>query len=142
MNTESSGKKNMITEKVMVFGTFDHLHRGHLNFFKQAKHHGGYLIVVIARDRTVREVKGRLPKYSEKERAKFVMDSGHADEVILGQLGNKLKIIEKHQPDIICLGYDQKNFTDGLDKFRKIEIIRLKSYKPEIFKSSKLKSNV
>jgi FAD synthetase len=126
-------------KKVMVFGTFDHLHAGHLDFFKQAKDHGGYLIVVIARDRTVREVKGRLPKYSEKERAKFVMNSGHADKVVLGQLGNKYGVIEKHEPDIICLGYDQNNFTDGLDNFKNTKIIRLKSYKPEIFKSSKLK---
>ena len=57
---------------VMVFGTFDILHPGHINFFKQAKKYGN-LIAVIARDRTVKQVKGRLPKYSEKQRLKAIL---------------------------------------------------------------------
>ena len=39
----------------MVFGTFDGLHKGHLNFFKQAKKlaQKSFLIVSIARDLNV-----------------------------------------------------------------------------------------
>jgi len=58
--------------KVLVFGTFDILHKGHLNFFKQAREHGDYLIAVVARDRTVKEIKGKPPIESEKERLKNV----------------------------------------------------------------------
>ena len=56
--------------KVMVFGTFDILHPGHLNFFKQAREFGNFLIAVIARDKTVLKIKGRLPKNNEKKRLK------------------------------------------------------------------------
>ena len=34
-------------KRVICFGTFDHLHPGHLNYFQQAKELGDYLIVVI-----------------------------------------------------------------------------------------------
>ncbi|MCH9030625.1 MAG: adenylyltransferase/cytidyltransferase family protein [Bacteroidetes bacterium] len=53
---------------VMIFGTFDILHKGHLNLFDQAKKHGDFLIAVIARDKTVVKVKDREPKHNEKER--------------------------------------------------------------------------
>jgi FAD synthetase len=137
-------RRNVKNLKVMVFGTFDRLHEGHLDFFRKAKRQGEYLIVVIARNRTVREVKGRAPKYSEKERAKFVKNSGAADKVVMGHLKNKMKVIEKYNPDIICLGYDQTSFTESLGSFLrlkkfKVKIKRLKPFKPEIYKSSKIK---
>lgn len=44
-------------KKVLAFGTFDGFHRGHLSFLEQAKSHGNYLIVVVARDKTAEKVK-------------------------------------------------------------------------------------
>lgn len=49
------------------------------------------------------------------------------------------------RPDIICLGYDQKYFIDNLkEKLRQrgldIEIVRIQSFKPSIYKSSKLRN--
>jgi cytidyltransferase-like protein len=45
---------------VMVFGTFDFLHKGHLNFFKQARSlaKNPYLIASVARDYNVKRIKG------------------------------------------------------------------------------------
>ena len=132
--------------KVMVFGTFDIFHKGHENFLRQAKRYGDYLIAVIARDRTVEIVKGKSSRYSEKYRQQRVRDSGLADEVILGRLGNKCAVIEKYRPDVICLGYDQASFVDNLTQFlfssglKNVEVKRLRAYKPKIFKSSKLKN--
>lgn len=120
----------------MVFGTFDLLHKGHLNFFEQAKKQGDYLIVAVARDKTVKRVKGKPPKNSEKQRLKQIKP--HADKAVLGYIKNKHKIIEKYQPDIICLGYDQKFFLEGLKQF-KIPIKKLKAYQPHKYKSSKLR---
>jgi len=131
-------------KRVVVFGTFDVFHPGHMDFLKQAKEYGSDLTVVIARNKTVFKIKGRLPKNSESKRMKKVSDSGLAQEVILGNEGDKYKIIKDLHPDVICLGYDQKFFVDKLrsklDEFGldKTEIIRLKSFKPEIYKSSKL----
>jgi len=132
------------SKRVMVFGTFDILHLGHLNFLKQAKKYGDYLIVVVGRDRTVEKVKGRLPKHNEKERVKQIEKTGLTDKVVLGYLKDHYKIIQEHKPDLICLGYDQNFFADGLPEALKklelkIKIIRLKPYKPQIYKTSKLR---
>ena len=67
-------------KKIMVFGTFDVLHKGHINFFKQAKKHGDHLLVVVARDKTVSLIKGIKPHYDEKERLKSVKK--YVDKVV------------------------------------------------------------
>ena len=132
-------------KRVLVFGTFDILHAGHKNFFKQAKFYGDYLIAIIARDKTDLKVKGKIPKNNEFKRATIVAECGLVDKVILGQVRNKYKIINILKPNIICLGYDQNIFTDDLKlklneyELNKLKIIRLKPYKPEIYKSSKIK---
>lgn len=128
----------------MVFGTFDGVHPGHENFFKQAKEHGDYLIAVVARDKTVEKVKGSRPQYSETERRKMVSNNPYVDLAVLGKYRDKFEIISDHQPDVICLGYDQSSFVENIDsKVKKLglgaKIIRLKPYKPEIYKSSLLK---
>ena len=131
-------------KKVLVFGTFDGLHPGHINFFAQAKKLGGYLVSVVARDVTVKEVKGRLPKRNELLRLKMVKQCELIDEAMLGNFGNPYEIIKKIRPDIIALGYDQTSFTANLESELKkaaipAKIVRLKPYKPENFKSSLIK---
>ncbi len=131
----------------MVFGTFDIFHPGHKNFLEQAREQGDYLIVVVARDKTVLFLKKYQTENNEDLRLKVIKNSVLADSVILGNklnLKNKdnrqFDIIKEHQPDVICLGYDQKFFVDELrNSMKDIEIIKLRSYKPGIYKSSKLK---
>jgi|SRR3989344_6954780 len=128
--------------KILVFGTFDGLHKGHRNFFKQAKKYGDYLVVVVGRDSTVQKTKNRLPKFSEQERLKAVQQDLHVSEARLGNEGNDpYKVIEEVNPDIICLGYDQTHFVDKLElKIKEmglsIEVKRLKAFKPEKYHSS------
>lgn len=131
-------------KKILVFGTFDILHRGHLNFFKQAKKFGDFLIVVVARDKNVRKIKNHLPSNNEKKRLENLRQVKIVNQVVLGYIRDPYKIIEKIQPDMICLGYDQNSFTDNLEKelkARKIacQVFRLKSFKPEKYKSSKIR---
>ncbi len=130
--------------KVIVFGTFGIIHPGHRNFLRQARKHGEYLIVVVARDKTVEKIKKKNVNH-ERKRLKNIKDSWLVDEAILGSLTDKYAAIKKYRPDTICLGHDQKYFIDGLKKeleranLKKTKIIRLKPYKPEIYKTSKLK---
>jgi cytidyltransferase-like protein len=124
-------------KKVMVFGTFDIIHKGHENFFKQGRKYGDYLIAVLARDKTVLEVKNKIPKNNEKIRLKNIKNSGLADKAVLGGLKDKHEVILKYKPDVICLGYDQRFFISGLKNLG-IKIVKLKPFKPEIYKSSKI----
>jgi len=59
-------------KKTLVFGTFDILHPGHEYFLKEAKRHGDQLVVVVARDLTVKQVKKLMPDNNELERLKIV----------------------------------------------------------------------
>jgi len=126
----------------MVFGTFDGLHPGHLNFFKQAKDlaENSFLIVSIARDKNVKRIKGKLPLFSEKERKSLVKKSGLADKIVLGDEKNYLKHILKERPEIIALGYDQKEYVKDLKKKLKkkgleLKIFRLLPYRKNIYKN-------
>lgn len=125
--------------KVMVFGTFDILHEGHLDFFRQAREYGNELLVVVARNINVFRNKGHYPKNDEKVRIAKISESGAADVARLGYLEEPFKIIHEERPDVICLGYDQHSYDTGLAKaFPDVKIVRLKAFKPEIYKSSKL----
>ena len=129
--------------RVLVFGTFDILHPGHLHFLKLARKHGGYLIASLARENYVRQIKGRAARHTETERKKLLEAIRFVDKVVLGSKTDYLKHIISQKPDVIALGYDQKAFTGRLkEKLAsfglKVKIVRLKSYKPQIYKSSKL----
>lgn len=129
---------------VMVFGSFDILHPGHIYFLKEAKKLGNNLVVVIARDSTIKEVKGFIPKYNEKQRIEHIRDLRIADKVVLGYETDKYEIIEEINPDIIALGYDQETFANKLKeemakREMNPEIVRIGSYKEEHYKSSKLR---
>ncbi len=129
---------------VMCFGTFDVLHEGHLDFFRQAKEYGDKLIVVVARDATTEEVKGKKPLENEMERLTKVSLQKAVDKTTLGNISDRMRPIIDQKPDVVCLGYDQKFFVDQLDDFikknkLKTKIIRLNPYKPEKYKSSIIK---
>jgi FAD synthetase len=139
-------KKEGKNRIVMVFGTFDILHNGHFDFLEQAKEKGKYLIVIIARDKNVKQIKGNLPDHNETVRKHIVNHIPVVDKAILGSLKDKYLAIKKYRPDVICLGYDQrvdlKELKNKLKKFKlKTKIYRLKSHHPKIYKSSRLKNS-
>ncbi|HAZ28517.1 MAG TPA: FAD synthase [Candidatus Magasanikbacteria bacterium] len=129
---------------VMIFGTFDIVHFGHIHMFEEAKAYGDRLVVVVARDANAEKIKGMAPFHSEKERKGLLTYISLADEVVLGDKNDPYKIISHIKPDIIALGYDQKVFVDKLvhaisDFKLEIRIVRLSAWKPEKFKTSKIR---
>lgn len=138
--------KIMKKTKIMLFGTFDGLHEGHLNFFKQARELADdvFLIACIARDKNVFKIKNKKTILLENKRKSLVKRCNLIDKVVLGNLDNYLSQILKEKPDIIALGYDQKVFVKELKDYIKkkkldIKIVRLKSHKPHIYKNSLLR---
>jgi FAD synthetase len=126
--------------RALAFGTFDLLHPGHEHFLREARSHGDHLTVIVARDETVRAVKGRPPAQDERERLAAVRALPFVDDARLGELGDKMRVVRDARPDVICLGYDQRAFTDELTTaFPDIPVMRLAPYEPERYKSSKMK---
>ena len=67
-------------KKVLVFGTYDIFHKGHEYFLKESKKKGDYLIVVVARDSTVKKIKEKQLN-NEKFRKKVLMEQEFIDKV-------------------------------------------------------------
>ena len=137
--------KKTVEKRIMVFGTFDGLHKGHLNFFQQARNlfENSFLIVSIARDRNVIKIKGKSPFWDERKRMMLVKNCKLADKVVLAGIKNHIPHIVKENPDIIALGYDQRAYVKNLKKDLKsrgilVKIIRLKPYKEKIYKNQLL----
>ncbi len=124
--------------KVVCAGTFDHFHPGHRDFLRQAKTLGEVLTVIVARDETVKRIKGFLPTHDEQVRKRNVEESGIPELVILGNLDTDLfQIIQELKPDVIALGYDQRvSEEEILKRFPFCTIVRLISFEPDQYKSS------
>ncbi|TSC60033.1 MAG: glycerol-3-phosphate cytidylyltransferase [Candidatus Peregrinibacteria bacterium Greene0416_62] len=120
---------------VLVFGTFDRLHQGH-EFVLHEGLKRGELHVVVARDSTVKRIKGRSAEQSEQERVDAIQKKFPKANVVLGDNENYLKPVRTIDPDLVLLGYDQK-LPPGVtieDFFCPVE--RLGAFEPERFKSS------
>ncbi len=129
---------------VMIFGTFDILHPGHLFFLQQAKKRGDRLVVCIARDETVKKIKQQPPVHTEQERKKMISAFAVVDQVILGDKKDPYNVIKKIQPDVIALGYDQQVFVDGLrmalqKNNLRTKIVRISAHFPQKYASRVIK---
>lgn len=137
--------KNM--KKVLVFGTFDVLHQGHIAMLAQAKQLGDFLAVAVAPDKVVSELKKRKCIQSEEERVERLRAAKIADQVVLADRElNSWQILSEVKPDIVALGYDQQGVKVALEKHfvqlakgeKKPTIVILKPHEPEKYKSSLL----
>lgn len=132
--------------RVLALGTFDRLHPGHEHYLREAARLGDELVVVVARDATVHEVKGRPAVQDEFERLAAIEAVPGVTTAVLGRPGDKLRIVEEIHPDVIALGYDQRSFTTGLQeelarRGLHPRIVRIGAFRPEAFKSSKLRKD-
>jgi rfaE bifunctional protein nucleotidyltransferase chain/domain len=96
--------------KVFVNGTFDIIHRGHLELLNYAKSLGDFLYVGIDCDMRVKQKKGySRPIHNEEER-KFLLENLKAvDEVGIFSSDEGLEnMIKSFKPDIMVVGSDWK----------------------------------
>ena len=91
-------------KKVMAFGSFDILHKGHESYLKEAKSYGDYLVVIVARNKNIEKFKGRKPKHNEGYRLKEVRKLEFVDEAVLGSKNNLFDVLMEFKPDVICIG--------------------------------------
>lgn len=132
---------------VMVFGTFDMVHKGHEHLFAQARALAPHvrLVVSVARDASAARIKGASPHTSEEARRTAVEAQVGVDACVLGDTAGYIEHIAHIAPDIIALGYDQEGeYVDTLeDDLRRAglgaRIVRLAAFEPETYKTSKLR---
>jgi D-beta-D-heptose 7-phosphate kinase/D-beta-D-heptose 1-phosphate adenosyltransferase len=94
--------------KIMVNGTFDILHRGHLEMLQYAKSIGSYLMVAIDTDRRVKELKGfNRPINNEKDRMFMLKSLKAVDYCWTFDSDDELReIIKTYSPNIMVKGSD------------------------------------
>ena len=100
----------VIFKKVFVNGTFDLLHRGHIELLNYAQSQGGHVCVGIDTDDRVREKKGPTrPIHNQEERKFFLENLKAVDEVRFFSNDKELEgLVKSYQPDIMIVGSDWK----------------------------------
>lgn len=92
--------------KVYVDVVGDLFHAGHVNFFKQAKAFGNYLIVGVVKDDLVTSYK-RKPIMSNEERVSIISSCKYVDEVVAdAPLGVTEELLNKYNIDLVVHGDD------------------------------------
>jgi FAD synthetase len=92
--------------RVLVAGTFDIIHPGHIELLKHAWRLGE-VYVVVARDSNATKIKGRRPVVPEEQRLAVVSSLKYVSKAVLGSEKDLLEPITKIKPDYILLGPDQ-----------------------------------
>src|SRR5512147_2471000 len=97
-----------MAKKVFVSGCFDMLHSGHIAFFNEAAAYGD-VYVAIGSDKTVFDLKGRLPVNSEDERLFMVKSARCVTDAFISQGSGMLDFLEEFtqlKPDILVVNAD------------------------------------
>ena len=112
---------------VYVDGVFDLFHSGHINFLKQAKKMGDYLIVGIISDEDVESYK-RIPIISFQDRKIMLENCKQVDKIIpKSPLYISEDFIKKHNINIVVHGDDSKQ-EDFFDVPIKLGIMKYVNY--------------
>lgn len=98
--------------KIVVNGTFDILHVGHISLLQYAKSFpNSYVLVLIDSDRRIKQLKGNdRPINNEYERASLLNELKSVDKVEIFDTDQELiNYIKEFQPDIMIKGTDYIN---------------------------------
>lgn len=99
-----------IVRRVIVNGTFDILHRGHIEMLNYARSQGTYLLVAIDSDRQVRELKGETRPINTQEDRKYQLENLKAvNAVWIFDTQEELEHICKiYRPHLMVKGEDYR----------------------------------
>ena len=135
---------------MLIAGTFDLLHPGHIYLINEAAKLGD-VYVIVATDKNRKLYSGETPIIPENQRLEVIKNVKNVKEARLGRSDNDtLKTVEEINPDIIFLGpdqkYDQETLKRGLEEkgLKNIIIKRLETYydEYELHSSSLIKKKI
>ena len=139
-----------MAKKVLIAGTFDILHPGHIFLINEAAKLGD-VYIVVATDKNREIYSGVAPIVPEQQRLELMRSIKKVKEVKLGRHDNDtLKTVEEIAPDIILLGSNQRFSAEKLQTALKlkgmghIEVKRLEKYydKYKLHSSSLIKKKI
>lgn len=137
---KKTGRSYKLTEKgrtkikiVLCGGVFDILHIGHAFMLNHAKSLGDFLVVVVAKDSTVKNRK-KIPIVPEAQRASLVGELKSVDIAFVGYKDDYFKVVEEIKPQIIAIGPNQEHSEAKIKgelskRGIKAKVIRIKEYK-------------
>jgi FAD synthetase len=120
--------KNSDSKNVFVWGTFDLIHEGHMNFLTKAKKLGKLHVVIIP---SLRKTEKKL-FHTDQQRLQNLLNTGTVDKVFIDSYPDGMKCFTRTKPDVFALGYDQKTewetlLTDLLKiHYPDCEVVRLR----------------
>ena len=135
---------------MLIAGTFDLLHPGHIYLVNEAAKMGD-VYVIVATDQNRKLYSGESPIIPENQRLEVIASVKNVKEARLGRSDNDtLKTVEEISPDIILLGpdqkYDQETLKQGLIEkgLDNIIVKRLDTYydKYDLHSSSLIKKKI
>ena len=97
--------------RVMVNGTFDILHRGHLELLHYAKSQGDYLLVAIDTDRRVAELKGPTRPINTQSDRMFMLHSLKCVDYVktFNSTEELAELMKTYKPNVYVKGSDWKH---------------------------------
>ena len=102
---------------VLTYGTFDLLHKGHINLIKRAKSLGDNLIVGLSTDEFNRE-KHKKSYFTFSQRKELLSTIDDINLIIPENSWNqKIKDIQQYQIDILVMGSDWTGKFDYLKDY-------------------------
>ena len=100
---------NSSSNVVFTNGAFDILHLGHVRLLEFCKSLGGYLIVGLNSDDSVKRLKGpKRPINNQNDRLIILKALRYVDEVVIFEEDTPYNLIKEIRPDIIVKGGDYK----------------------------------
>jgi D-beta-D-heptose 7-phosphate kinase/D-beta-D-heptose 1-phosphate adenosyltransferase len=95
---------------VIVNGTFDILHPGHIAMLNTARSLGDYLIVCIDTDRRVKELKGENRPINNQHFRKVMLQNLKAIDIVefFDSKEDLIRLFELYKPHIMVKGSDWK----------------------------------
>jgi len=150
---ELDGKSARLTPRgrrsitvVFIGGGFELIHYGHVYTISKARRLGDALVVSVARDSTIRNRKKREPLINERDRVRLLSSLRDVDAAILGVEGDIYVTLQKVNPDVVALGYDQYHMLEEVKREAekrgmKLKVVRLDSPYPHI-KTTKILSEL
>jgi rfaE bifunctional protein nucleotidyltransferase chain/domain len=100
---------------IMVNGTFDVLHPGHVALLNTARSYGDSLVVAIDTDRRVRELKGHQRPINNQIDRKIMLSNIKAVDLVVffDSKEELIELMKLYKPDVYVKGSDWKHDTES-----------------------------